>query len=185
MFGTSRPRSYRVLPGHDSSALPGRSNRKNSGNIVLKTCFYLKAVSRRVRAQGQYGLWKLGTGPASRAGMGLGPGPRRIWAQGMYGLWELGAVQIAKSKLKIHSKIKTQSTDLATHQSPPCQSRHPPISTMPISIIVNTHADLVKTHADLHCHQNPQPTIIKTHDPPSSKPTLTHAYVNHKPTTTR
>ena len=71
----------------------GKDQPVNSGNFALKTCFYFEAVSRRVRARGQYGLWKLGAGPASKAGMGLGPGPRWDWAQGQYGLWKLGAVQ--------------------------------------------------------------------------------------------
>ena len=54
---------------------------------------------------------------------------------------------IAKSKPKIHSKIKTQSTDLATHLHR-----------------CHTHADLIETHIDLHCCQNPWPASIKTHD---------------------
>ena len=71
----------------------GKDQPVNPGSFAPKTCFYFKAASRRVRARGQYGLMKLGTGPASKAGMGLGPGPRWAWAQEQYGLWKLGAVQ--------------------------------------------------------------------------------------------
>ena len=69
---------------------------------------------------------------------------------------------IAKSKPKIHSKIKTQSTNLATHQSP-LLSTLTPISSKP----------------------TPISTVVKTHNPPSSKPMPTHAHISHKPTPTK
>ena len=46
---------------------------------------------------------------------------------------------------------------------------------------INTKAD----HNATATLAPPISTIVKTHDPPSSKPTLTHVHINHNPTTAR
>ena len=68
VLGNIVPRAFHDFPGQGSYACSGKFMPNTSQDSRPKTCFYMKAVSRR--AQGN-GAIPLGLGPRPRAHMGL------------------------------------------------------------------------------------------------------------------